>query len=125
MALPTAIVPKDKDRDKPRDGSGATLEATTQALTIRTGADQEIAHNPLNHIFLPKTITLWICLPLSVKLQMTKNVKSTIKRADALNVESKVLRTESATPHIQRIPSPSPPKAAPKLKYSHVVGSTL
>jgi len=34
-------------------------------------------------------------------------------------------RTESATSRIQRIPSPSPPKAAPKLKYSHVVGSTL
>ena len=32
---------------------------------------------------------------------------------------------ESATSHIQRIPSPSPPKAAPKLKYSHVVESTL
>jgi len=36
-----------------------------------------------------------------------------------------VLRTKSVTTHIQRIPSPSPPKAAPKLKYSHVVESTL
>jgi len=36
-----------------------------------------------------------------------------------------VLRTESATSCIQRIPSPSPSKAAPKLKYSHVVESTL
>jgi len=36
-----------------------------------------------------------------------------------------VSRTESVTSCIQRIPSPSPPKAAPKLKYSHVVGSTL
>jgi len=34
-------------------------------------------------------------------------------------------RTESATSCIQRIPSPSSPKAAPKLKYSHVVESTL
>jgi len=34
-------------------------------------------------------------------------------------------RTESATSRIQRIPSPSSPKAAPKLKYSHVVESTL
>jgi len=34
-------------------------------------------------------------------------------------------RTESATSHIQRIPSLSPPKAAPKLKYSYVVESTL
>ena len=34
-------------------------------------------------------------------------------------------RTKSATSRIQRIPSPSPPKAAPKLKYSHVVESTL
>ena len=33
-------------------------------------------------------------------------------------------RTESVTSRIQRIPSPSPPKAAPKLKYSHMVGST-
>jgi len=36
-----------------------------------------------------------------------------------------LLRTESATSRIQRIPSPSPPKATPKLKYSHVVKSTL
>ena len=36
-----------------------------------------------------------------------------------------VLRTESATSRIQRIPSPSSPKAAPKPKYSHVVESTL
>jgi len=34
-------------------------------------------------------------------------------------------RTESTTSCIQRIPNPSPPKAAPKLKYSHVVESTL
>jgi len=34
-------------------------------------------------------------------------------------------RMESATSRIQRIPSPSPPKAAPKLKYSHMVESTL
>jgi len=34
-------------------------------------------------------------------------------------------RIESATSRIQRNPSPSPPKAAPKLKYSHVVESTL
>jgi len=34
-------------------------------------------------------------------------------------------RMESVTSRIQRIPSPSPPKAAPKLKYSHMVKSTL
>ena len=34
-------------------------------------------------------------------------------------------RTESTTSCIQRIPSPSSPKAAPKLKYSHMVESTL
>jgi len=34
-------------------------------------------------------------------------------------------RTESTISCIQRIPSPSSPKAAPKLKYSHVVESTL
>jgi len=33
-------------------------------------------------------------------------------------------RTESATSCIQRIPSPSSSKATPKLKYSHMVGST-
>jgi len=37
---------------------------------------------------------------------------------------SLVSRTESATSCIQRIPSPSSSKAAPKLKYSHMVGST-
>jgi len=36
-----------------------------------------------------------------------------------------VSRTESVTSYTQRIPSPSPPKAAPKPKYSHVVKSTL
>jgi len=35
-----------------------------------------------------------------------------------------VSRTKSATSCIQRIPSPSPSKTAPKLKYSHVAGST-
>jgi len=39
--------------------------------------------------------------------------------------EGILLRTESMTSHIQRIPSPSPPKPAPKLKYSHMVESTL
>jgi len=39
--------------------------------------------------------------------------------------EGILLRTESATSCIQRIPSPSPPKATPKLKYSHVVEPTL
>jgi len=34
-------------------------------------------------------------------------------------------RTESVTLCIQRIPNPSPPKAAPKPKYSHMVESTL
>jgi len=42
-----------------------------------------------------------------------------------LACDLRLSRTESATSCIQRIPSPSPPKAAPKLKYSHVVGSTL
>jgi len=36
-----------------------------------------------------------------------------------------VSRTESTISRIQRIPSPSPSKAAPKLKYSHMVESTL
>jgi len=57
MALPVAIAPKDKDKDKLLDGSGAALEAITQAPTTRTGMDQEIAHNPLDHVFPPETIT--------------------------------------------------------------------
>ena len=84
------VVLKDKDRDKLLDGSGITLEATTPDPTIRIGADQEIAHL-LNHIFLLKMIMLWILLPLSTKLQMTKNVRSIERRADALNVESKAI----------------------------------
>jgi len=36
-----------------------------------------------------------------------------------------LLRMESVTSCIQRIPSPSPSKAASKLKYSHMVESTL
>jgi len=43
----------------------------------------------------------------------------------SVTVKVQVSRTESATSRIQRIPSPSPSKAAPKLKYSHVVESTL
>jgi len=39
--------------------------------------------------------------------------------------EGILLRMKSATTRIQRIPSPSPPKAAPKLKYSDMVESTL
>jgi len=39
--------------------------------------------------------------------------------------EGILLRTESVTSHIQRIPNPSPPKATPKPKYSHMVESTL
>ena len=89
MGPSTVIILKDKDRDKPLDGSGVTLVATTQDLTIRTGADQEIAHNPLDHVFLLKMIMPWICLLLSTKLQMTKNVRNTEKLADALNAESK------------------------------------
>ena len=48
---------KDKDKGKTWDRSGIALEATTQDLTIKIGTDQEIAHNPLNHVFLPKMIT--------------------------------------------------------------------
>jgi len=39
--------------------------------------------------------------------------------------EGILLWTESATSCIQRIPNPSPPKPTPKLKYSHMVESTL
>jgi len=42
-----------------------------------------------------------------------------------LKTKSLLSRMESVTSCIQRIPNPSPPKAAPKLKYSHVVEPTL
>jgi len=64
--------------------------ATTLDPTIRTGADKEIALNPLDHAFLLKTIMLWIRLLLSTKPQMTKNARSTARWADALNAENKV-----------------------------------
>jgi len=87
MELSTIIL-KDKDKDKLLDRSGITLEATIPDPTIRTGADQEIAHL-LNHVFPLEMTTLWI-LPLSsTKLQMTKNVRNIEKRVDASNVESK------------------------------------
>jgi len=89
MGLLTVIVPKDKDRDRPLDGSGAALAATTLDPTIKTGMDKEIAHNPLDHIFLPKMTTPWIHPLLSTKLQMTKSVRNTARQADASNVENK------------------------------------
>jgi len=79
---------KDKDRDKPLDRSGIALEATIPDLTIRTGTDQKIAYH-LDLVFLPKMITLWICLPLSVKPQTTKNARNTKRLADASNAGSK------------------------------------
>jgi len=84
------IILKDKDSNKPLDGPGIALVATTLDPTIRTGADKEIVLNPLDHAFLLKMIMLWICLPLSAKPQMTKNMRSTARQANALNVENKV-----------------------------------
>jgi len=83
------IRPKDKDKDRPLDGSGVTPEATTLVLITRTGADKEIVHNPLDHVFFPKTIMLWIHPLLSAKPQTTKNARNTARQADASNVESK------------------------------------
>jgi len=82
------VILKDKDRDKPLDGSGVALEVTIPDLTIRTGVDQKIVHH-LDLIFLLKMIMPWICLPLSVKPQTTRNVRNTERLADALNMESK------------------------------------
>jgi len=48
-----------------------------------------------------------------------------VLQAQQKSKEGILLRTESVTSCIQRIPSPSSPKATPKLKYSHVVESTL
>ena len=81
--MPTIL--KDKNRDRLPDGSGAALDPTT-----RTGADQEIAYNLLDHVFLLEMITLWIHLLSSAKLQMTKNMRNTIRQVNALNVENKV-----------------------------------
>ena len=85
---PSIIVLKDKDRDKPLDGSGVALEATTLDLTTRTGTDQEITHH-LDHTFPPKMIMLWIHLPLFAKPPMTRNTRNTKRPVDASNVESK------------------------------------
>ena len=93
------IEPKDKDKDKLLDGSGVALEATTPDPTIKTGADQEIAHL-LNHVFLLEMIMPWILPPLSAKLQTTKNARNTERRVDASNVESKA--TLSAIVPIKR-----------------------
>ena len=95
MGLSTPTVPKDKDRDRLLDGPGVALVATTLHPTIRTGMDKEITLNPLNHAFLLKTTTLWICLPLSTKPQTTKNTRNTERQANASNAESKA--TLSAT----------------------------
>jgi len=96
---PSTIVLKDKDKDKLLDGSGVTLEATIPDPTIRTGADQEIAHH-LDHVF-PLEMTMQWTLPLSfAKLQMTKNARNTERWADVLNVENRA--TWFATVPIKR-----------------------
>ena len=81
-------VPKDKDKDKLLDGSGTALEAITPDPIIRTGVDQEITHLP-NCVFPLETTMLWILLLSFAKPQMTKNARSTKRRANASNVESK------------------------------------
>jgi len=84
----STIAPKDKDKGKLLDGFGIAPEATIPDPTIKTGADQEIAHL-LDHIFPLEMTMLWI-LPLSsAKPQMTKNARNTERWADALNVGSK------------------------------------
>ena len=79
---------KDKDKGKTLDGSGIALEATTLDPTTRTGVDQEIAYLP-DHVSLLRMIMLWILPPLSIKQQMTKNMRNTERRVDASNVENK------------------------------------
>ena len=90
MELLQATDLKDKDRDKLLGGSGVALVATTKDLTTRIGADQEIAHNPLDHAFLLEMTMPWILPRSSVRQPTTKNEKNIAKQADALNVESKV-----------------------------------
>jgi len=74
-----------------------------------------LAHACEQHYFCP-------CIPVSA------SVSSLLLPLAGLNsgctaAAPHLLRTESVTSRIQRIPSPSSPKAAPKLKYSHMVGS--
>ena len=82
------VILKDKDRDKTLDGSGVVLEATIPDPTIRTGADQEIAHC-LDHIFPLKMTMQWTLLLSFAKLQMTKNARNTERQADVSNVENR------------------------------------
>ena len=91
MGPPQAIDLKDKDKDKLLDGSGVALVATTKDLTTRTGADQEIAHNPLDRVFPLEMTMQWICPQSSARRPMTKNAKNAKKLADASNVESKAI----------------------------------
>ena len=83
------IAPKDKDRDRPLDGFGVALVATTKDPIIKTGADQEIAHNPRDHAFPLEMTMLWIRPLSSAKQRMTKNARNTARLVDASNAENK------------------------------------
>ena len=91
MELLLTIVLQDKDKDKPLDRSGIAPVATTKDPTIRTGVDQEIAHNLPDHVSLPKMTMPWIHLPSSAKRPMTRNARNTARQADASNVENKAI----------------------------------
>jgi len=77
---------------------------------------------------MSRLTTLWQAvgndLMFEVEVIDPKDNQGDIQEEDG-KIKAKVLRIESATSCIQRIPSPSPPKATPKLKYSHMVGTTL
>jgi len=87
-------------------------------LRVSCGADKTFC-SVWVHALLQSSQWDWYCYPLSCVLLMRPGLHSCFRLAHCL------LRTESAISCIQRIPSPSSPKAAPKLKYSHVVESTL
>ena len=91
MELLQAIDLKDKDKGKLLDGSGVALVATTKDLTIRIGVDQEIAHNPLDHVFPLEMTMLWIRPLSSAKRPMTRNARNIARPVDALNAENKVI----------------------------------
>ena len=91
MELLQAIVLKDKDRDRPLDGFGVALVATTKDQTTRTGADQEIVHNPLDHVSPLEMTMQWIRPPSSAKQLTTKNARNTERPADASNAENKAI----------------------------------
>ena len=69
--------------------------------------------------------TVATCFKCALRITLSKGYHAPVMLENGPSCLQLMSRMESTTSCIQRIPSPSPPKAAPKLKYSHVVESTL